>query len=111
MLVSDVVGIALAEVELAEVMWLRIRERPMQMLVPTLLVEKNMLAWLVVQVLRQAEEAPKPSILWYTLVQFTVQVCALPGITETMNPAEASAPRTTILTPRFIFSHFYDATV
>jgi len=38
MAVSDVDGVALAEVELAEVMWLRSRERPMPLFVETMVL-------------------------------------------------------------------------
>ena len=64
-----------------------------------LLVEKNMSAILVVQVNPvKAEEAPKPSIRWWTLVQFTVQVWAL----TTMGATEANRPTTHILRLFFI---------
>jgi hypothetical protein len=46
-------------------------------------VEKNIFATLEFQVLRQAEEAPKPSILCRTFVQVTVEIPLVPpGGTE-----------------------------
>ncbi|MGO9584823.1 MAG: hypothetical protein ACLP2Y_01250 [Limisphaerales bacterium] len=48
----------------------------------------------------KAEDAPKPSIRWYTLVQFTVQVCARPDRADT---ASASKPTDNVR----IFKHIF----
>src|SRR5215472_18699579 len=54
-------------------MRVRSKESPMPVF-----VEKNILATLELQVLRHADEAPKPSILCCTLVQVTVEIPLVP---------------------------------
>jgi hypothetical protein len=80
----------------------------MQMLVPTLLVEKNMFAVFVDHVLpEKAQEAPKPSILWYTLVQFTVQVCARPDRDDTASASKPTDKPVRTFKHIFIWVNFY----
>jgi len=68
-----------------------------------------MSAKFVVQVLRQAEDAPKPSILWYTLVQFTVQVCARPDRAVIASASKPTDKPVRIFKCIFILRNFYVA--
>src|SRR5208282_2073693 len=55
-----------------------------------LVVEKNMSASVEVQLLCQADEAPKPSIRWCTLFQSTMQFCAWPELPKPLKRATNS---------------------
>ena len=82
MVVSTEVGVALAKVVVAGAMRVRNSESPTpvkaKFVLPSnevpipLFVEKNISAWLVVQLPSQADEAPKPSMRWKTVPQSTV---------------------------------------